>query len=136
MTRVLGLIGILVIVGACAAGSWLAIRPPLAPFLAPGATKVQVVNVSIWEQQISYHVSGPLYAWYWVLIHTLEKQEWTLRTALRPDLAGTSYAPIIRLQFEPISLGFVVDEAVVEPDYHDPNLARIHFYRRIVIPWR
>jgi hypothetical protein len=68
MKRAFGLIGILLVLGACVAASWLAIRPPLVPFLAPGATELQVANMSIWEQHISYrapagptHGTGPRY---------------------------------------------------------------------------
>jgi hypothetical protein len=136
MKRAFGLIGILLSLGACVAGSWLAICPPLAPFLAPGATEIQVTNVSIWEQHISYRAPGPPYAWYWATIHTIEEQQWTLRTPLRPDLAGMSYNPTTPLRFERISIGLVVDEAVLDPDRRNPNLVRIHVSRRIVIPWR
>ena len=135
MKRSIGLIGILLALGACVAGSWLAIRPPLAPFLAPGATGIQVVNVSSWEQQISYQVAGPPYTWYWAMTHALEEQQWRLQTALRPDLAGPNYNPIILVRFERISIGFLVDEVVLDPDQRNPNLARIHVSRRITIPW-
>src|SRR5262245_47439156 len=136
MKRALGLMSILLALGACVATSWLAIRPPLAPFLAPGATDIQVVNVSIWEQQISYHVSGSPYAWYWATTHTIEEQQWTLHTPLRPDLAGPSYNPIIPLRFEQISFGFLVDEVVLNPDQRNPNLARIRVSRQMTIPWQ
>src|SRR5262245_30310508 len=110
MKRALGLIGILLALGACVATSWLAIRTPVAPFLAPSARDIQVVTVSSWEQQISYHVAGPPFVWYWGMTHALEEQQWTLRTRLRPDLAGPSYNPIVPLRFERISFGFLVDE--------------------------
>jgi hypothetical protein len=88
------------------------------------------------EQQISYHAPGPPFAWYWATIHTLEEQQWTLRTPLRPDLAGPSYNPIIPLRFERVSVGFLVDELVLEPDQRNPNLARMRLKRRIAIPCR
>jgi hypothetical protein len=134
MKRVFGLIGILLSLGACVVGSWLAMRLPLAPFLAPGARNIQAVNESIWEQQISYQVAGPPFAWYWGLTRALEEQQWTLRTPLRPDLAGPSYNPITPLRFERISFGFLVDEVVLDPDRRNPNLARILVSRRIAIP--
>lgn len=136
MKRILGLIGILLALGACVAGSWLAIRPPLAPFLAPGATEIQVVTVSISEQQISYHVSGPPYAWYWAVAHSLEEQQFTLRTSLRPDLAGPTYSPFIPLQFERTSFGLLMDEVVLDPDPRNPNVVRIRVSRQMTIPWR
>ena len=136
MKRAFGLIGILLVLGACVAASWLAIRPPLVPFLAPGATEIQVANMSIWEQHISYRAPGLPYAWYWATIHTIEEQLWTLQTPLRPDLAGPSYNPIIPLRFERISFGFLVDEVVLDPNHSNPNLARIRVYRRITFPWR
>jgi hypothetical protein len=94
-----------------------------------------VVNVSSWEQHISYHVAGPPYAWYWAVAHSLEEQQWTLRTPLRPDLAGPGYHPIIPLWFERTSMDFLVDEIALDPDQHNPNVAHIRVYRRIVIPW-
>ena len=136
MKRILGLIGILLALGACVALSWLAIRPPLVPFLALGATEIQVVTVSIWEQQISYHVPGPPYAWYWAVAHSLEEQQWTLRTPFRPDLAGPTYDPFIRLRFERTLVGFLVEEIVVDPDQRNPNLARMRVSRRISIRWQ
>ena len=136
MKRVVGLIAIILVSGACGALSWLALRPPAAAFLAPGASEIQVTNVSIGEQHISYRAPGRPYAWYWATIHTVEAQLWTLRTPVRPDLAGLSYNPVIPLRFERVSLGFLVEEVVLSPDQGDPNLARIHVYRRIIIPWR
>jgi hypothetical protein len=136
MKRALGLISLLLALGACVAGSWLAIRPPLAPFLAPTTTDIQVVNMSIWEQQISYQVAGPPYAWYWATIHTLEEQHWTLLTELRPDLSGLTYNPIMSLRFERTSFGFLEEEVMLDPDRGNPNLARIRVSRRITIPWR
>ena len=136
MKRIFGLIVIILVSGACSAGSWLALRPPVAAFLAPGATEIQVTNVSIGEQHISYRLPGSPYAWYWATIHTIEAQLWTRQTPLRPDLAGTNYNPIMPLRFERVSFGFLVEEAVLNPDQGDPNLARILVYRRIAIPWR
>jgi hypothetical protein len=135
MKHALGLIGLLAL-GASAVGSWLAIRPPHAPILAPDVRDIQVVTVSSWEQQISYQVAGPPYVWYWAMTRTLEEQLWTLRTPLRPDLAGPRYNPIVSLRFERISLSFVVDKVSLDPDQRNPNLAHIHVCRRIVIPWR
>jgi hypothetical protein len=136
MKRIFGLIGILLSLGACVAGSRLAIRPPLAPFLAPGARNIQVVNESIWEQQIRYQVAGPPFAWYWGMTRSLEEQQWTLQTPIRPDLAGASYNPIVLLRFERVTIGFVLEEVTLNPDHRNPNLAHIHVSRRIAIPWR
>ncbi len=137
MRRVVGLIAIILAIGACGALSWLALRPPVAIFLAPGAAEIQVANLRLGEQYISYRCPGPPYAWYWDTIRMIEAQQWKRQTSLgRPDLAGTSYNPVIPLRFERVSLGFLVEEAVVEPDRTDPSLARIHVYRRIVIPWQ
>lgn len=136
MKRVVSLIAIIVVLGACVALSWLVIHSPVAIFLAPGATGVQVANVSIAEQQISYRCPGPPYAWYWATIHTIEAQRWTRRTPLRPDLAGPRYNPVIPLWFERVSFGFLVEDVMLDPDQGEPNLARIRVYRRIVIRWR
>lgn len=133
MKRAIGLIGILLGLGTCVAGSWLALRPPLAPFLAPGARDIQVVTVSIWEQQINYRAAGPPFSWYWAMAQSLEEQQWTLRTPVRPDL-GSNYNPIIALRFERISFGVLVDEVVVQPDQRNPSVARIRVSRRIAIP--
>jgi hypothetical protein len=136
MKPVFGLITIILVSGACGAGSWLALRPPAAVFLAPGATEIQVTNLSIGEQHISHRYPGPSYAWYWATIHTIEAQHWTRQTPLRPDLAGPRYNPIIPLRFKRVSFGFLVEEVVLEPDLDDPSLARLQVNRRIVIPWR
>src|SRR5262245_37937661 len=98
MTRALGLISILLAMGACTAGSWLAIRPPLTPFLAQGAPDIQVVNRSTWEWQIRYYVPGPPYAWYGVVTHSLEEQQWNDRTLWRPD-GSTMCDPVVPLRF-------------------------------------
>src|SRR5262245_64184749 len=109
MKRIFGLIVIILVSGACVAGSWLALRPPVAAFLVPGATEIEMANVSIGEQDISYRCPGPPYAWYWATIHTIEAQHWTRQTPLRPDLAGLSYNPVIPLSFERVSFGFLVE---------------------------
>src|SRR6476620_6128740 len=113
MKRVFGLIVIILVSGACGAGSWLALHPPVVVFLSPGATEIQVSDVNIGEQYISYRCSGPPYAWYWATIHTIEAQSWTRQTPLRPDLAGPSYNPVIPLSFERVSFGFLVEEVVL-----------------------
>jgi hypothetical protein len=107
MKRAIGLIVIIFVSGACVAGLWLVVHPPVAVFQAPGATEIQVANVSIGEQHISYRCPGPPYAWYWATIHTMEEQLWTLQTPLRPDLAGPSYNPIMSLLFERMSFGLL-----------------------------
>lgn len=135
MKRVLGLIVIMLVSGACGAGSWLALRPPVAAFLAHGAMEIQVAAVSVGEQHISYRCPGPPYAWYWATIHTIEAQLWRRQTSLRPDLAGPRYNPIIPLRFERVAFGFLVEEVVLDPDQGDPSLARMHVYRRFVMPW-
>jgi hypothetical protein len=54
MSRRVAIVGLLVMV-VCAGAGWLAIRPPLARFIVPGATDIQVAALGWDEWQISYH---------------------------------------------------------------------------------
>jgi hypothetical protein len=136
MRRVVGLIAIILTIGATGALAWLVLRPPVGVFLAPGAAEIQVTNLRMGEQHISYRCPGPPYAWYWATIRMIEAQRWARRTPLvRPDLAGPRYNPVIPLWFERVSFGFLVEEVMLDPDQGDPNLARIHVYRRIALPF-
>lgn len=136
MKRILSIIAITLVLVVFGAGTWLAVRPPVTGFLAPGAAEIQVDNAKFWEQHLSYRAAGRPYAWYWATAHLLEAQHWTLDTPLQPDLAGLSYNPIVLLRFERVSSGFLKEEIVLDPDQDKPNLARIHIYRRIILPGR
>jgi len=123
--------GVILTLSACVAGSWHTARPPLAPFLAPGAADVRVVDVGMWEQRMSYEAPGPPYAWYFTVGRMLEQQHWVLRNRWRPDSAAPTYDPLIPLQFERVYMDFLWDEVVLEPDWRNPNVAHIRVSRRI-----
>jgi hypothetical protein len=128
-----GIIGTILILGTCGVGIWLAARPPVAPVLVAGATDIQVVRLGLWEQQISYYVPGRPYGWYWTVARQLEGQQWKVNRGWHPELTAPSYNPLIPLIFERITLGFLVEEIILDPDTHHPNVAHIRIRRRIAI---
>ncbi|KPV53514.1 hypothetical protein SE17_09220 [Kouleothrix aurantiaca] len=56
MTRLLGIVGALILVSAGALGAWAAARPPIALLVAPAATDVHITRLHWNEWQISYRV--------------------------------------------------------------------------------
>jgi hypothetical protein len=135
MKRELGLIGVMLMLGTWGVGIWLAARPPATPVLVSGATDIQVVRLGLWEQQISYHVAGRPYGWYWAVARQLEAQQWKVNRGWHPELAAPSYNPLIPLTFERVALGFLVEEVILDPDTRHPNVAHIRITRRIAIAW-
>jgi hypothetical protein len=129
MKRV-SVIGAIFILGAFGAGAWLAVRPPMPPVLVPSATNMHIVYLGLWEQQISYDARGRPYTWYWAVARQLEAQQWKVKRGWHPELAAPGYNPLIPLTFERISLGFLVEEVVLNPDSHRPNVAHIRITRR------
>jgi hypothetical protein len=129
MNRI-GVISIILILGAFSAGAWLAVRPPMPAVLVPSATNMHIVHLGLWEQQISYDVPGRPYAWYWAVAHQLEAQQWKVKREWHPELAAPGYNPLIPLTFERISLSFLVEEVVLNPDSYHPNVAHIRITRR------
>jgi hypothetical protein len=133
MKRTLALIGVVLVVGSCAAGAWRAADPPLAPFLLPGATNIQVVEIGMGERQITYRSPAPPYDWYFTLARQLEDQGWTLRNRWRPDGPTPTYDPLVPLWFEREYAGVLWEEVLLAPDRGDPQRATVRW--RISIPW-
>ncbi len=76
MKRTLAVLGALALIGMCSAGLWITARPPIQPFLVPGATDVQVDMRGLGTQEIRYRVPGSSGVWYFAVGHTLSAQGW------------------------------------------------------------
>jgi hypothetical protein len=135
MRRILALFSVLIMLGVCTISVWAATHPTVAPFLVSGATDIQIVGIGLGEQQISYHATGQPYSWYWDVARTLEAQQWHAQNERRPDLAGPNYNPLIPLTFTRSTFGVLVEEAVLDPDSQNPNIAHLRITRRIAIAW-
>src|SRR5690349_3317016 len=79
----------LVLLVAIGAGGWGLARIPPSGLLAPGATDIRVESRGLGEQQITYQVPGPHYAWYTTLARNLEADGWSVQVSSRAGLGNT-----------------------------------------------
>jgi hypothetical protein len=80
MQRIAIILGIGCLVAMCAAGMWLASRPPIQAMLPPDATDIHV-GIGQWEWMLIYRTPRPLEEWYFPVVHELEAAGWTRREA-------------------------------------------------------
>jgi hypothetical protein len=110
----------------CAAGAWSASRPSIAPFLAPGATEIQVREIGWGRREITYTALGERYAWYFAVASRLESSRW-----LPPDRWGPREQINTYTQVKPFWVGYVWEQV----DLHgEPNHARITVRRWFYLP--
>jgi hypothetical protein len=70
------LIGALLVVGAVGAGVGHVAQPPLALFIVPGATNIQVVALVPGTRLITYQAPGEPCDWYVTVTETLAVNHW------------------------------------------------------------
>jgi hypothetical protein len=134
------LIGALLVVGVVGAGVWYAAQPPLALFIVPGATDIQVVILGPGTRLITYQPPGERCDWYVTVTQSLAANHWQAWSIggehtseyeqtpeLRSDPPRISYTHTVAFPF-----GYLWDQAVLDPD---PNAewtearARFHCHR-------
>jgi hypothetical protein len=128
MQRIALLLSTVCLMGACVAGTWVAARPQIQPFLSPNATDVQVVGVDLWESDLTYRAAGPPYAWYFAVMRNLTADGWVSpeRHSGGPLPASEVYVRVV-----PLGLASLTERAEVQGDL---NSAHIHLWRRISMP--
>jgi hypothetical protein len=131
MGRRIAVFGLLILVAVCSGGGWMAIRPPLAQFLVPGAADIRVTALRWNEWQLIYHTSGSPATWLLDVGRHLEHEGWN-----SPDRVG--YGALSRSYMRSSSLVFCTlwEWAYLSFDPVRPHVAQIRVRRSIVIGWR
>ena len=97
--------------------------------IVSGATQIEVVQPSMWERVISYHLPGPAYGWRATVERDLATHGWAQPIWWRPDMPATNtYVHVSSFWF-----GSIWDAVELEGE---PNLARISVRRWIELPWQ
>ena len=120
----LGLL-LLVVIGV---GGWSMVQVPPSELLVPGAIDIQVEARGFGEQQITYRVPGPRYAWYATLASNMEASGWSIQVSSRSGLGNT---PEIYWRISPLFFVYVSEQATVQGG---PNIVGITVYRSIIVP--
>jgi hypothetical protein len=121
-------LSIVALVGVCATGAWASMRPPIAEFLAPGATNIQVRDIGWGQRTISYAASGERYAWYFSIASRLMADGW-----VPPDKWGPSSQFNTYTHVSPLWIGYLWEQAELRGE---PQYARITVRRWVTVPWR
>jgi hypothetical protein len=98
MRQVSAVLTIMFVLAACSVGVWVSTGPPLAPFLASGASSVAVTVLGWNEWQITYRVPGAPSSWFTEVAEQLERQHWS-----SPDHVG--YGSLTRSYSRALPLG-------------------------------
>jgi hypothetical protein len=118
------LIGALLVVSIVGAGVWYVAQPPLALFIVPGATDIQVVVLGPGTRLITYQAPGEPCDWYVTVTRTLAANHWQAwfiggeqtseseqTPELRPDPLRLRHTHTVALPFS-----YLWDQAVLDPD--------------------
>lgn len=127
MRRKLALLIILLVLSGLGAGAWYALHPPVELFLVPGATDIQMIDMGMGAQLITYHAPGTAYAWRAVVERTLIQSGWVNPSWWHPGLPDLTYA--CRSEF---GLGALWSQADLRGE---PNDARISIRRWVELAW-
>jgi hypothetical protein len=127
MRHKLAILAILLALGGVSAGVWRALHPPVGLFLVPGATDIQVLDMGMGAQLVTYHASGSAYTWRAAVERTLVQHGWVYPSWWLPGWPNPSY--IYRVEF---GLGALWSRADL---YGEPNVARITIRRWAELPW-
>ena len=137
MRWILSLIGALLVVSATVFGIRHAMVPPVAPFIVPGATNIQVIALGPGTRLITYQAPGPRCAWYATVTRNLAVQHWKVwstegqsmsdpeTAAMPPYRPRRSHMhlvafPLGDLWEVAVPLAYLWDVAVLDPN---PNVA-------------
>jgi hypothetical protein len=72
-------------------GIWYVLHPPVDLWIVPGATQVEVRNIGLGEQTITYHSAERSYAWRLAVERNLLAHGWMVPAWYRPDMPGHGY---------------------------------------------
>jgi hypothetical protein len=127
MRRTLAILAVLLALIGVSAGLWRALHPPVGLFLVPGATDIQVIEIGMSTQVVTYHAPGPAYTWSAAVERTLVQRGWVYPTWWVPGWLAPSY--VYRLEF---GLGTLWSQAYINGSAND---ARITIHRWVELPW-
>jgi hypothetical protein len=130
MIRIIAVFGVLLILLGCSGAGWVAASSPLALFVVPDATDIQVVRQGWAEWQISYDAPSSPTTWYTDIADQLEAQHWG-------SLDRVEYGSLTRTYSRALSFGFceLWEWSYLHLDPLRPQVAQIKVRRWIVIPW-
>ena len=130
MVRSIAVVVVLLMLVGCGGGGWVAAYSPLAPFVVPDATDIQLARLGWDEWQISYHAPGSPTTWYTDIAYDLEAQHWR-------SLDRVEYGSLTRTYSRALSFGFgeLWEWSYLRFDPLRPHEAQIKVRRWIAIPW-
>ena len=130
MKRILALFSVLIALGACGIGGWVAARPSLALFIVPEATDVKVATLGWNERQIRYHAPGSPTTWYSDVAKQLEAQHWSSPDRVEYGALSRTYSRASLFGF-----GTLWEWAYLTFDPLRPHVAQIKVRRVLSILW-
>lgn len=130
MKRILALFSVLIALGACGIGGWVAARPSLAQFIVPNATDIQMVSQGWDAWQIRYYAPGSPTTWYIDVAKQLEAQHWSSPDRVEYGALSRTYSRASLFGF-----GTLWEWAYLTFDPLRPHVARIKVRRALSIPW-
>ena len=72
-------------------GMWYVLRPPVELLIVPGATEIEINNIGLGEQTITYQTGETSYAWRSTVERNLLEHGWQVPAWYRPGMPGLSY---------------------------------------------
>jgi hypothetical protein len=78
MLRRIAILGLLLTLVTCGAGTWLALRGATRTFVAPGAANVKVAELGLGRREITYNMPNPDDGWQTAVARRLILSGWDL----------------------------------------------------------
>lgn len=129
MTRLLAIMGALILISAGTLGAWMAARPPLASLVVPAATDVQVTRLNWNEWQISYRVPKAA-PWSSELGKQLQAAGWASDGPAGYGALAQTYSHAM-----PIGVGELWEWTYLTVEPLRPDVAKIRLRRYIHLSW-
>jgi hypothetical protein len=120
MRQVVLLLGIGCLTALCAAGMWLASRPPIPLSFPPDATDLQMATDGGWGWTFRYRTPGASDSWYSTIVHQLETDGW-IETGER-YVGGPVPNPATYTRMASFGLLVVWERVEVDSDMHGVHL--------------
>ena len=124
MARIFALLSLLLALAACSVGGWSIAHPPVALFVVPGATDLQVASLGWNEWQIRYRAPGSPTTWYTDVAHQLEEQHWSSMDRVEYGSLTRTYSRVVSFEF-----GELWEWAYLTFDPVRPHVAQIKVRR-------
>ena len=99
MGRIFALLSLLLALVACSVGGWSIAHPPLALFVVPDATDIQVAALGWNEWQIKYQAPSSPTTWYTDVAHQLEAQHWSSMDRVEYGSLTRTYSRAVSFEF-------------------------------------